>query len=119
MADVWIYKASDKYSELGLLNAAAVSRVQQLKGDWAPPVIVHGPDVEMRVADPVKVIGEPPLPDHFGLWLVQALEEARLEAAKDDRDRAVTARLTAGQTWSWEIYRLDALPLGWRPPAGS
>lgn len=119
MASVWIYRASDRHSELELLNADAVVRVQQLKGDWAPPVIAHGPDVEMRVADPVKVIGEPPLPHHFGLWLVQVLEEARFEAAKDDRDRAVTARLTAGQTWSWEIYQLNTLPLSWRPAAGS
>ncbi|TGA99100.1 hypothetical protein [Streptomyces sp. MZ04] len=112
--DVWIYVAPDRHNSLELVRAESVLHIEQSERTHGVRVDRQALDSSLVVAHAVGVIDEPPLPEHFALGLVQALEQARSEAEQEGRDRAVTARLTPGRLWEWGIFRLDELPLSWR-----
>lgn len=116
--DVWIYVAPDRYNGLELVHAKSVLHIEQSERTHGVRVDRQALDSSLVVAHSVGVIDEPPLPEHFALGLVQALEQARSQAEEDRRDRAVTARLTPARHWEWATFRLDELPLSWRTRTG-
>lgn len=129
MAEVWVATSlTDDGDRYGLVHADDLRHLRlvgekrprllaQLPGGevsgWVP--LVDSAEQQFRVSPVVGVNMQPPLPDHFHLQLVAALDAARLQASEEGHSVVVRA-VVERDAWVWRAVSYSAF-LGQRRPA--